>query len=103
MIFLKDCFFIDLTRHHHVSKSVQRTPWKKSLYTGESGVYRGIHVFLILAQKQRLWVPVKTPQFDNSDEQKVSLFGTKIRKISSSCNKCHFWIPEILHYMMKVQ
>ena len=38
---------------------VTNTPYTPLLYS-KSGVYRGIHIFLIFALKHKLWVIVKT-------------------------------------------
>ena len=46
--------------YHHENKSVLRTPPYIPLLNSKTGVYRGIHYFLIFALKHRLWVLDKT-------------------------------------------
>ena len=45
---------------HHENKSVKRRPPYTPLLYSETGVYRGIHFFLIFAPKHRLLVLVRT-------------------------------------------
>ena len=47
-------------RFHHENKSVYRTPPYTPILYSKTGVYRGIHFFLIFALKHRLWVLVRT-------------------------------------------
>ena len=45
---------------HHITKTSPCTPPYTPLLYSKTGVYRGIHIFLIFAPKHRLWVLVRT-------------------------------------------
>ena len=46
--------------HHQDNMSVKCIPPYTPLLYSKTGVYRGIHFFLIFSQKHRLWVLVRT-------------------------------------------
>ena len=83
-----------MKKNHHANMSVQCRPPYTPLLFSETGVYRGIHFFLIFALKHRLWVLVRTASTHNlCFEQKYET----IQKISTE--NFHLYCPEKALYV----
>ena len=72
----KQTFFCSENRNfHQANMSVYcRPPYIPLLYS-KTGVYRGIHNFLIFALKQRLWVLVRTTSMYPQSQQMMPYFN----------------------------
>ena len=54
---------------HQDNKSVCFIPPYTPLLYSKTGVYRGVHYFLIFALKHRLWILVRTASFEQKYEK----------------------------------
>ena len=78
---------------HHENTSVQCTPPYTPLLNNKTGVYRGIHFFLIFALKHRMWVQIMGTHnlcFEQKEE-KYQIFSIEIY---------HFYSRKILQYIV---
>ena len=62
-------------------------PYTPLLYR-KTGVYRGIHYFLIFALKHRLWVLVRTASFT------IYVLRKNVKIVKKSTENCHFYSCE---------
>ena len=53
-------------------------PLTPHFYIVKTGVYRGIHFFLIFALKHRLWVLVRTASVLSKNKKNITIFQLKI-------------------------
>ena len=80
--------------NHHGNKSVKCIPPYTPFLYSKTGVYRGIHFFLIFALKHRLWVLVCVPTVNVLSEN-----NKKKKHQNFSFENYHFYSCEILLYI----